>query len=134
MKGKLTCMCSLFCLSEFSIILAYQTLSKITTLYHFTFQIIKATDLVFHTGRVCHVWCNLIQLYVSDYHHFWNIERQLSENQYSLQKNSFSYKRSVLQNGVNALSKMILKLVFFFFWGGGVKNLTILDYTIWLKF
>ena len=33
----------------------------------------KATNRLFHTGRVCHVWCNLTWFHVSDYLLHWEV-------------------------------------------------------------
>ena len=69
----------------------------------------KDTDWVFHTGRICHVWFQLLTwLHVSDYHIFGTVkDSSLKINSLPL-NNCFSY-RNVLQNGVNSLSKKVLK-------------------------
>ena len=54
----------------------------------------------------------LTWLHVSDYLNFWNTEDRSLVINILASYNSFSY-RNVFQNGVSALSKMVLKSPFF---------------------
>ena len=99
------------------------------------YDCVKATIWVFNTYQVCHVWCNFYPGYACRTTViFGTLKDSLEINSLAL-NNCFNYYRNVFQNGVNALSKMVLKKLFFFFFF--VKELEIsfiLDHTILFKF
>ena len=85
----------------------------------------KATVWVFKTKRVCHVWCNFKPGYMCQTTViFGTLEDGCLQTNSLALNNNFSY-RVVFQNGINALSKMVLKKL---------NILCSLDHTILFKF
>ena len=82
------------------------------------------------TDWVCHLWCNLNLVTRVGLSYFFGTLKDCSLKINSLALNNcFSY-RSVFQNGVNALSKMVLKKKLV----KKLKTLCSLDHTILFKF
>ena len=72
-------------------------------------NLIKATDWVFHTGGICHVWCNFEPGYTC---RTTIIFETVKGNRLKINSLPTKYGCSynnVLQNGVNSLSKNVFK-------------------------
>ena len=87
--------------------------SKLFSGFVLDVEITKAT--VFHTGRVCHVWCNFESGYTCSITIIFGTPKNGSLKITSLPSNNYFSYRTVLQNGVNTLSKMGLKELGLFF-------------------
>ena len=61
---------------------------------------------MFHTGRICHIWCDRQTCRTSI---IFGAVKDSSLKMYSLSLNNCSRYRNVLQNGVNSLAKVVEK-------------------------
>ena len=77
--------------------------------YNCLFCIFKATDWVFHTGRICHVWYNFYPGYTRQTTIIFGTVKDSSLKINSLPSSNGCIYKNVLQNGVNSLSEMVLK-------------------------
>ena len=75
-------------------------------------QGIKATVWVFETNQVCHVWCNFSPGYSCRTTVIFEMLKAGTLQIYSLALNKDFSHRNVFQNGVNSLSKMVIKNLF----------------------
>ena len=83
--------------------------------YESLLNVLRLLSWVFDTNRVCHVWCNFIPGYTYRTTVIFGTLKDGSLEINSLALNYYFTCRNVLQSGVTALSKMILKKLGFFF-------------------
>ena len=77
--------------------------------------ILRLLPWVFVTNRVCHVWCNFWPNYMFRTTVIFGTLKDGSLEINSFALNNCFGSRNVFQNGVNSLSKMVLKKLVFFF-------------------